>query len=131
MKYLHENFVAYGDSVSSFNPFYGQGITVSCREAVTLDESLKECIRRNNDLSGFSTVIQWKVAKINKLPWLLGTSEDFRWPSTEGTKPDLITRYIQTYSNRVLLLTPKSKIASKSFLEVLHMLKSPLILFIR
>ena len=129
MKDWPENFIAYGDSVSSFNPFYGQGITVSCIEAVTLDKILREYKKRNKGLLGFSRVFQKKVSKINNLPWLFGTSEDFRWPTTEGIKPGLITRYIQKYSNRVLLLTPKSKIASKSFLEVLHMLRSPLILF--
>lgn len=27
-----------------------------------------------------------KVSKINTLPWLLGTSEDFRWHTTEGNQ---------------------------------------------
>jgi flavin-dependent dehydrogenase len=124
-----ENLVTYGDSVSSFNPFYGQGITVACIEAVTLDKTLREHKKRNRNLLGFSTIFQKKISKINTLPWLLGTSEDFRWPSTEGIKPDIFTRYIQKYSHRVLLLTPKSKIAAKSFFEVMHMLRSPLILF--
>jgi 2-polyprenyl-6-methoxyphenol hydroxylase-like FAD-dependent oxidoreductase len=129
MKVWPENFVAYGDSVSSFNPFYGQGITVACIESVTLDKTLRKHKKRNRDLQGFSTSFQKKVAKINTLPWLLGTSEDFRWPTTEGTKPDLITRCLQKYSYRVLLLTPKSKITTKSFFEVMHMIRSPLILF--
>jgi hypothetical protein len=129
MKTWPQNFVTYGDSVSSFNPFYGQGITVACIEAVTLDNTLREYKKRNRGLSGFSTTFQKKVSKINTVPWLLGTSEDFRWPTTKGTKPDLITRCIQKYSHRVMLLTPKSKIATKSFFEVMHMLRSPLILF--
>lgn len=129
MKTWPENFITYGDSVSSFNPFYGQGITVACIEAVTLDNILREHKKRNRDLLGFSTIFQKKVSKINTLPWLLGTSEDFRWPTTKGTKPYLITRCIQKYSHRVMLLTPKSKIATKSFFEVMHMMRSPLILF--
>jgi flavin-dependent dehydrogenase len=129
MKSWPENFVTYGDSVSSFNPFYGQGITVACIEAVTLDNAFREHKKRNRGLSGFSTIFQKKVSKINTLPWVLGTSEDFRWPTTEGISPDFITRWIQKYSNRVLLLTPKSKIAAKSFFEVMHMLRSPVILF--
>ena len=63
------------------------------------------------------------------LPWLLGTSEDFRWSTTEGIRPDLITRLLQKYFHRVLLLTPKSKIATKSFFEIMHMIRSPLIVF--
>ncbi len=129
MKTWPENFVTYGDSVSSFNPFYGQGITVACIEAVTLDKVLRKHKKRNKDLLGYSTTFQKKVSKINNLPWLLGTSEDFRWPSTEGIRPRIFTQYMQKYSHRVLLLTPKSKIAAKSFFEVMHMMRSPLILF--
>jgi flavin-dependent dehydrogenase len=129
MKSWPENFVTYGDSVSSLNPFYGQGITVVCIEAVTLEETLREHKKRNRNLLGFSRIFQKKISKINTLPWLLGTSEDFRWPSTEGIRPNIIARCIQEYSHRVLLLTPKSKIATKSFFEVMHMMKSPLILF--
>ena len=36
-----ENFISYGDSVCSFNPFYGQGITVACIGATSLDETLR------------------------------------------------------------------------------------------
>ena len=129
MKSWPENLITYGDSVSSFNPFYGQGITVACIEAVTLDKVLRKHKKRNRDLWGFSNIFQKKVSKINTLPWLLGTSEDFRWPSTEGIRPHIFTRYMQKYSHRVLLLTPKSKIAAKSFFEVMHLLRSPLILF--
>jgi flavin-dependent dehydrogenase len=129
MKTWPENFVTYGDSVSSFNPFYGQGITVACIEAVALDKTLTKHKKKNIGLLGFSIMFQKKVSKINTLPWLLGISEDFRWPSTEGTKPDLATRFIQKYSHHVMLLTPKSKIATKSFFEVMNMMKSPLILF--
>ncbi|CAN5830513.1 hypothetical protein BH23THE1_BH23THE1_22300 [soil metagenome] len=129
MKTWPENFVTYGDSVSAFNPFYGQGITVACIEAVTLDNTLRDRKKRNKGLSGFPHIFQKKVSKINTLPWLLGISEDFRWSTTEGTKPDLITQCIQKYSHRVLLLTPKSKIATKSFFEVMHMMRSPLIHF--
>jgi flavin-dependent dehydrogenase len=129
MKTWHENFVTYGDSVSSFNPFYGQGITVACIEAVTLDKTLREHKKRNRNLLGFSTILQKKISKINNLPWLLGTSEDFRWPLTEGIRPRIFTQYMQKYTHRMLLLTSKSKIAAKSFIEVMYMMRSPLILF--
>ncbi|MGB6534259.1 MAG: hypothetical protein WBF33_39780, partial [Candidatus Nitrosopolaris sp.] len=59
--------------------------------------------------------------KVNSFPWLLGrtegkftTSEDLRWPTTEGQSPNLFTRLIQKYSNHVMLLGPKSHIATKS-----------------
>ena len=39
MKNGPENFIAFGDSVSAFNPFYGQGITIG---ATILNKSLRD-----------------------------------------------------------------------------------------
>jgi hypothetical protein len=60
---------------------------------------------------------------------LLGTSEDLRWSTTEGQSPNFVIRLIQKYSNHVMLLGPKSHTATKSFFEMMHMVKSPLVLF--
>ena len=108
--------------------FLWQGITVTCL-GQHLWTKHWEFKRKNRGLQGFSAIFQKKVSKINKLPWLLGTSEDFRWSTTEGTRPDLVTRLLQKYFHRVMLLTPKSKIAAKSFFEIMHMIRSPLFVF--
>ena len=47
MKYWPENFIALGDSVSAFNPLYGQGITVAAIAATILDKSLYD-LRKTN-----------------------------------------------------------------------------------
>ena len=134
MKNGPENFIAFGDSVSAFNPFYGQGITTSAIGATILNKSLHDFRRKRErkptkDLIGFAKEFQKRIAKVNSFPWLLGTSEDLRWPTTEGQSPNFVTRLIQKYSNHVMLLGPKSHIATKSFFEMMHMVKSPLVLF--
>ena len=45
MKNGPENFIAFGDSVSAFNPFYGQGITTAI-EATILNKSLCDFRRK-------------------------------------------------------------------------------------
>ncbi|MGC2684024.1 MAG: hypothetical protein WA323_19365 [Candidatus Nitrosopolaris sp.] len=134
MKNGPENFIAFGDSVSAFNPFYGQGITTAAIGATILNKSLRDFRRKREgkptkDLIGFAKEFQKRIAKVNSFPWLLGTSEDLRWPTTEGQSPNLFTRLIQKYSNHVMLLGPKSHIATKSFFEMMYMVKSPLVLF--
>jgi flavin-dependent dehydrogenase len=134
MKIWPENFIAIGDSVSAFNPFYAQGITTAAIGATVLNKSLHDFRRRRDrkptkDLIGFSKEFQKRIAKVNSFPWLLGTSEDLRWPTTEGQSPNFVTRLMQKYSNHVMLLGPKSHIATKSFFEMMHMVKSPLVLF--
>jgi len=118
----------------AFNPSYGQGITTAAIGATILNKTLRDFRRKQEskptkDLIGFAKEFQKRIAKVNSFPWLLGTSEDLRWPTTDGQSPNLFTRLIQKYSNHVMLLGPKSHIATKSFFEMMHMVKSPLVLF--
>ena len=120
-----DNFIVLGDSVSVFNPYYGQGITSAALGAKTLNDMLRE----EEIGKEFTKRFQKKLAKTISLPWILGTSEDMRWPTTIGKRPDLITRMIQSYAQKVLLLAPKSTIATKSFLQMMHMTKPPTVIF--
>ncbi|MGB7954607.1 MAG: hypothetical protein WCF23_11560 [Candidatus Nitrosopolaris sp.] len=134
MKNWPENFIAFGDSVSAFNPFYAQGITTAAVGSTILNKSLydfkqKRKRKSTKDLMGFAKEFQKRIAKVNSFPWMLGTSEDLRWPTTEGPSPNFVTRLMQKYSNHVMLLGPKSRIATKSFFEMMHMVRSPLVLF--
>ena len=50
-------------------------------------------------------------------------------PTTIGKRLDVITRLVQNHAQKVLLLAPKSTLATKSFLQMMHMVKSPAIIF--
>jgi len=120
-----ENFIVLGDAVSVFNSYYGQGITSAALGAKALGDMLK-----NGKMEkGFSQKFQKRLAKTVSLPWILGTSEDMRWPTTIGKRPDVITRLVQNHAQKVLLLAPKSALATKLFLEMMHMVRSPVIIF--
>jgi len=124
MKRWPANFIVLGDAASVFNPYYGQGITAAALGAKVLDDMLE-----NSKIDkGFTKRFQKRLAKKISLPWILGTSEDIRWPTTLGKRPDAITRIVQNHAQRVLLLAPKSTLATKSFLQMMHMIKSPAIL---
>ena len=122
-----ENFLVLGDAVSIFNPFYGQGVTSAALAA----EKLHELLHKHNSktFNGFAKNFQKELAKTVSLPWILGTSEDFRWSTTTGKRPNFITKFMQNYAEKVMFLTPKSRLATKSFLEMMHMIKSPLVIF--
>ena len=128
-----KNFIVLGDAVSAFNPIYAQGVTVAAIQSKILDNLLYKYKKINTaaDLKkGFEIKFQREIAKLNSLPWLLGTSEDLRWSSTEANKKmNPFTKIIQRYSKHVILLTPNSRLATRSFLEMLNMVKSPAVLF--
>ena len=120
-----DNFIVLGDAVAVFNPFYGQGITSAALGVKVLDGMLG---KQGLDKS-FTKKFQKRLAKAVSLPWILGTSEDLRWPTTVGKKPNMMTKLVQNHAQRVLLLGPKSKLATESFLRMMHMISSPAIIF--
>ena len=129
-----EGFVTLGDAVCAFNPVYGQGMTASALGALALDRCLRErqLVGRQvsrSDLRGLARRFHRQLAKVNATPWLLATGEDFRWPQTEGGRPDRITRLMHHYLDQVLALVAESPLVKQVFLEVLHLVTPPTALF--
>ncbi len=129
-RYL-EGFLVLGDAACAFNPVYGQGMTIAVLGASTLDECLHQQrqYQPNGDLTGLARRFQKKLAKINAVPWLLATSEDYRYRGTEGKPPSLLTQLMHRYMDRVVQLTTNHADVRLALLEVMHMLKPPGTLF--
>lgn len=120
-------FVVMGDAACCFNPIYGQGMTAAALGAVLLDEQLQAA---SGDVTpNFGQTFQKKLAKHLGTPWLMATNEDFRWENTEGDRPGLITRRMQTYVDRVIKLACQDTHASRAWIEVVHLLQPPASLF--
>jgi 2-polyprenyl-6-methoxyphenol hydroxylase-like FAD-dependent oxidoreductase len=126
-----EGLVALGDAVCAFNPVYGQGMTVAALGAQALDECLQQQRRRrpDGDLAGLAEQFHRQLGRVVALPWLLATGEDFRYPTTEGGPPSLATRVMRPYLDRVLLSARDNPNAHRAFLEVVHLVRPPSILF--
>lgn len=118
-----ENFFILGDSVSAFNPVYGQGMTNAAQSALTLDKTLREATE--NAARRFQTAL----AKQNETPWLLATNEDFRFPTTEGKRPGLSLRFSQWYINQVIKTLVDEPKVFHVFSKVAHLLEPPTALF--
>ena len=122
--------VILGDALCSFNPIYGQGMTTALLEASILNECL--CQQRGFHTGGKGTglaqPLQKALAKAVGVPWLLATSEDFRYPETEGHRPPGV-RLLNWYTGRVHKLAGSNPRATLRFYEVVHMLNPPMVLF--
>lgn len=71
--------LAVGDAVCSFNPVYGQGVTVGCCQALMLrDADRRGCAPPDTPR------LQRQLAAAVNTPWAIATSEDLRYPTSQG-----------------------------------------------
>ncbi|HLX58646.1 MAG TPA: FAD-dependent monooxygenase [Ktedonobacteraceae bacterium] len=128
MRRFPDSFIVLGDAACSFNPIYGQGMTTAALQAGALSNYLPQYLRVHGGLHGFAPHFQKKVARAVRVPWLLATGEDFRYPETQGSRPPGMRLY-NWYAGRVHELSCSHPLTTLRFYEVLHMLKSPAVLF--
>ncbi|NJO40602.1 MAG: 2-polyprenyl-6-methoxyphenol hydroxylase-like oxidoreductase [Cyanobacteria bacterium CRU_2_1] len=126
---LPQGIVAIGDSVCAFNPVYGQGMTTAALGAQILDRCLHQQFRCREDVTGLSQRFQKQLAQVLETPWLMATGEDFRWETTEGGQPGRMTRFMHRYMDRVVQFSINQPQVYRTFIEVAHMIKSPVALF--
>lgn len=126
-----EGFVVVGDAACTFNPVYGQGMTVAALAARALDQGLRQQRRGRpeGDLTGFARRVQRRVATGSATAWLMATGEDLRYPETSGARPGLPTRLLQRYADGVLRAAMEDQRANAAFLDVLNLLAPPPALF--
>lgn len=85
-----DGLVVVGDAISSFNPIYGQGMSVAALEALVLHHTLADS-REDVALRFFD-----RAEEIVDIPWSIAVGGDFEFPQTTGPKPrgtDLLNRY--------------------------------------
>ncbi|MBV6625979.1 MAG: hypothetical protein KI793_24115, partial [Rivularia sp. (in: Bacteria)] len=127
---LPEGLVIIGDAACAFNPIYGQGMTTAALGALTLQKCLQQQLKNSQyQTKGLTKNFQKQLAQVLKTPWLMATSDDFRWETTEGGKPDKITQFMHKYMDEAILLAVHKPEAYKVFAQVMHMVKKPTALF--
>ena len=89
-----------GDSLCAFNPVYGQGMTVAAKEVERLAATLAGCAGPDR-LVDVVRRAQREVARCTDGPWTLATSNDLRFPGTDGGRLTVATRVINRYLDRV------------------------------
>jgi 2-polyprenyl-6-methoxyphenol hydroxylase-like FAD-dependent oxidoreductase len=80
-----ESFVCVGDAVCSFNPVYGQGMTVAALGSLDLAAEL-EAEGRDGHV-GIGIGFQRRLAATIKQPWEAACRSDFGVPGVEGAPP--------------------------------------------
>src|SRR5262249_3688421 len=108
----------FGDAICSFNPIYGQGMTVAAVEAVTL----RDCLRRSD--KDLARRFFRSSAKAIRIAWQSSAGSDLALPEVEGTVP-LSIRLSNAYLDRVLAAAESDQIVMLRFLRVIGMIDPP------
>ena len=122
LKKWPQGFLAIGDSITSFNPIYGQGITTT----ITSAEILQKELLQYTSLEMFDLKsLQRKICQNYNLPWMIAKNEDLRWPGTEGEKANGLLKKMHGFSDMVARASTKDESVNYTYVSILHMMKLP------
>jgi 2-polyprenyl-6-methoxyphenol hydroxylase-like FAD-dependent oxidoreductase len=119
MRRFPAGYLVMGDAVCSFNPVYGQGMSVAATQARALDDVLAggtDCLWQR---------FYARARRIIDTPWLVATGEDLRYPQVEGRRP-LGSRLVNRYLERVHAVASQDPVVCRRFFDVLNLLAPPL-----
>ena len=118
-----DNYLVMGDALTSFNPIYGQGMTVAACEALALRDALQEIEPLALRQRFFAA-----AAKLIDTPWQLAVGADLALPFVEGPR-SLPQRLIGAYIARLHRAAVHDVNVSLAFQKVVHLLAPPSSLF--
>jgi len=82
-----EGFLVLGDAICSFNPVYGQGMSVAALQVKALQHLLTERATGAQGLEGLALAFLPKAAEEIVTPWTLAANQDLAYPQTRGIRP--------------------------------------------
>ncbi|MFG2307859.1 FAD-dependent oxidoreductase [Streptomyces sp. NPDC048566] len=110
-----DGFVVLGDAVATYNPVYGQGMSVAALGARALQDALRAS---DPGAPGFARRVQKASAKPVEAAWAMSTSQDRWFPGVEGTPPTFADKLLTRYARRMTRVATTSHRVSSAMCEV-------------
>jgi 2-polyprenyl-6-methoxyphenol hydroxylase-like FAD-dependent oxidoreductase len=111
-------FLVFGDALCSFNPVYGQGMTVACLESL----ALRECLAAGTqEIAGrfFRAASQ-----LIDILWQIAVGSDLQHPRVEGKRTTQV-RFINWYIAKLYRAAQDDAVLASRFLEVANLMRQP------
>ena len=111
-------FLVVGDAVCSFNPIYGQGMSVAALEALTLGRHLERRIEPQP--------ARWfrDLARVVDVAWNMSAGGDLAFPGVEGHRT-FKTRLLSTYLARLHAAAAHDSRLAIAFIRVSGLVAPP------
>jgi 2-polyprenyl-6-methoxyphenol hydroxylase-like FAD-dependent oxidoreductase len=118
MRRFPAGLLVFGDAICSFNPVYGQGMTVAALQAL----ALRQCLHRGAD--GLARRYFRAAAKPIGVAWRFAVGADLNLPEVEGPRP-LSLRLTNRYVDRVQTATESDLVVAEQFTKVVALIDPP------
>ncbi|MFJ4789691.1 pyridine nucleotide-disulfide oxidoreductase [Streptomyces sp. NPDC088794] len=93
-----DGLVVLGDALATFNPTYGQGMSVA---ALGVQAFARELARGGPTAPGLSRRVQRAAARSVDAAWAVAVGQDVWYPGTRGGQPGTADRLVAAYSRRL------------------------------
>jgi 2-polyprenyl-6-methoxyphenol hydroxylase-like FAD-dependent oxidoreductase len=117
-----EGFAAIGDSVATYNPLYGHGMSVAAQGALALHGQVAA---RGLTAPGLARRVQRAVAVPVATAWDLATGTDIHYPGAIGRQPGAGRRVFARYLNRLMRTATNRPPVTRTFLGVFTLSRPP------
>ena len=118
MRRFPDGLLVIGDAICSFNPIYGQGMTVAALQALALRDQLRPARRRARD-----SVLR-ALARAIDVPWELAIGADLAVPEVDGPRPPR-RRAREPYVRRLQAAASRDPELSRAFVRVTGLIDPP------
>ena len=113
------NYLVVADAICSFNPVYGQGMTVAAQQAVLLRDAVRA------GTADLARRLFTAAASVIDTPWDIAVGNDLRHPRVEGPRPAKV-KFINWYIGKLHRAAARDGHLANAFLRVANLEAPPL-----
>ena len=119
-----DGIIPVGDSVVSFNPVYGQGMSSAASQIRALDNALAGRDQEGHGLGDLWEEVLPEIANRASVPWGMAATQDFQFDKTTGERPSDLQSQV-AFNIALGKACADDPELHRAFTEVAHLDRSP------